>query len=917
MKKQMWMRIISGTLAGVMMMTTFAGCDSKKKEEEDKVSASSVVYNDEGKYTTTITSDKIKLSGVTADNVSVIYKTFDFDGYDKAMEEADDDEEVEREKYYIENKATVNEVKENDGALTVSFTDDKAAENITDFYSIHISKPEAAVGLDVEMPEYTFTSNIDAVSAHAEQTRLTLMLNDSEFAQTVTADNITLYGAFSDMKIESLSSAGKNLTMQLSGKPVKDESSGVYLNGYVEIDREAIANAAAPSVASIPVATQPISFDIASLAVNGEAVTVVMNVYDADLFAGLSAEKVSFEKDVTVTKFEKTGEDKATLTLKVNGVTDKNSAAAVMNGQAVTIGESAITADFAAASFYPVFDYVEKNGENLNFTLMLYSVLGSFAGKLTPDMVSLGDDFSGGKVLSVERTSDLVAKLMISVPANGQSEEALNMNGSLTLKGSALVNEWGDASAQDVSNTRDYTNESMGKAPDGDTVTAINNFLSRFGNVTVDQLKSIGSAVPGAASGFISVLEILGVVESEKAKLDKIYNQICQMSEQLCEINAKLEVAEGKDLGREVSDFYKELGTLESSVRMARGAISDAKNNIDAKEPAPLEYDKNGKCTSSSALQAEWKTYMKLVMAKVRETDSDIFTGLLRDYQSLCAALPRSSTTPGIVDVYDEYMTYCHNFDTAAYSDRENFRTAIRGELLFSTTLLAMYYEYGYANPQNAKHDEIKNMLNDAYEHLDSRPVKKRTDKRVYCYVLGREFKQQMEYSCHSGDKKNRHCAIFNDDGIKRYGDDSVASYKGNGSDFNDNQQKEFIRRMQVRNKTIRQELDDAGFKYSDGKNLSTKVSGVAFYSWKDTSSFDGEPYDWSSRYIPFDYNPQSITYEKLCARKYTYFYKAKNRQKRRTEITTNEDMIAESYKSSKGGGVSANVRFVLNWVFA
>ena len=58
--KKRWKRIISGALAGVMLMTVFAGCSSKEEEKEGiQGSATDMSYNAEGKFTTVVTAEDV------------------------------------------------------------------------------------------------------------------------------------------------------------------------------------------------------------------------------------------------------------------------------------------------------------------------------------------------------------------------------------------------------------------------------------------------------------------------------------------------------------------------------------------------------------------------------------------------------------------------------------------------------------------------------------------------------------------------------------------------------------------------------------------------------------------------------------------------------------------------------------------
>ena len=66
-------RVISLLLAVVLVVGTFAGCGKSDKEETAAITATAVKYSKSGQYTTTVSSKKVDLSGVAADNVEVRY----------------------------------------------------------------------------------------------------------------------------------------------------------------------------------------------------------------------------------------------------------------------------------------------------------------------------------------------------------------------------------------------------------------------------------------------------------------------------------------------------------------------------------------------------------------------------------------------------------------------------------------------------------------------------------------------------------------------------------------------------------------------------------------------------------------------------------------------------------------------------
>ena len=507
-----------------MTAAAFTGCakpsisvEDSETEDTPLISASAVSFSNKGSYKTTVTSDSIDLSEIGAEDVTIRYNVIDKNGYKKAVEKAekdakekaigkafekllsqDSDESKKDEKEeneessdgeeteaieldvqpekvnvdtakFIEVKeAKVTGVKANGDKLELSFQDSDAAENLTGYYDIELKGGDfdnASSQVEVEFKDYKLTPNIKYVVSNDKDIRLTLQLNEGSFADKVEKDDITLSGSFGKMKIKSISSSGKNLTMQLSGTPEIPEGMSAYVDGIVDVSPYAIKNAGTGVRVCIPIELANSYLIPSTLKMNGDKVSVSAELVGVSNDLGkLKPEDFKFEKDVTVTDVKKDSDKQVTLTMTVNGAKDVNSAAAVLDGQKLKIADGdEINVAMCEANFYPVFDYVEKSGSNLKFTVNAYVDGGTVSDSIKPSQIVLGGDFAKGKVESVEKDSDTTAKLTFTVPANGQTVETLNMDGEITMKAGALISQWGKPTSSDSTYLRNYSQESMGR----------------------------------------------------------------------------------------------------------------------------------------------------------------------------------------------------------------------------------------------------------------------------------------------------------------------------------------------------------------------------------------------------------------------------------------------------------------------
>lgn len=184
---------------------------------------------------------------------------------------------------------------------------------------------------------------------------------------------------------------------------------------------------------------------------------------DLLLYGGVKADELTKENvklaGASVEAVDKVDENRVTLTLSVDDVQTANDFAAFVSDKVITLGDFETAVYLTETTFYPIFDYIEDDGDNLRLTLKLYAGSGTFDKSISAGQISFGNGFANAKVESVEldSESDSVAALIITVPANGQTSEEFNINGTVTISADALVNAWGEKSSRDFSYTRDYT----------------------------------------------------------------------------------------------------------------------------------------------------------------------------------------------------------------------------------------------------------------------------------------------------------------------------------------------------------------------------------------------------------------------------------------------------------------------------
>ena len=788
--------------AASILVGAFSGCNSTKNECSERVEskeddvieakAEAVNYNSNGKYTTELTVENAKFTGVESKDIRVAYGAVDKEGLNKAIEENSGDEsKVDYEKYQNIVDAEITDVKvESDTKMVLSFLDEKAAENITSGYSVYIENQKIAAAVEVKFNDFTLTPEVEYVLASDEDTRLTLNLNEGEFSEDISKENITLGGSFKKMEIESLSAAGKNLTMQLKGKPTMVDSAGIYVDGSVTADKKCIANATADVTAKVPVQTEVYQFESDKISVNGSTVTVPLTLIDVVDIDSLTKDSFSFEKSVTVTDCKKDSDTQVTLTMTVDGSADKNSAAAILNDQKVKIRDSfEFTADFVSANFYPVFDYVEQDGDNLKFTLKLYSNSGIFADKLEKNMFTFGKDFEGAQVVSVERTGDSTAELVITVPAKGQTTENLNMDGEVVMAAGSLINRWGDAASEKSVSFRNYAQDSMGKAISAETLDALKKAVSGVGSF-VGKATTVVKGVEVAKT----LLELTGVIESDQEELLKNFKEI---SDKIDSVQSTLDkhtqmIEDLKiDLANLSLDGYNtSLSDLETYIKYVKGYFVDAAKKTVSPDSKELKYKEPGKDASDE----EWKAYGEALLAEIAsnkavydELKSD-FDDLKKLFVSVTNKLAKTDNNNPLY-IFDSICAKTYNFDTTAYPARTAYRIKSEKAINDALNLIMLYYNCLSQTEQCTV--SIEN-YNAAKKQLVERgDIAKPEDEKIYFYVIDKHINNSLWTSS------------------------SKYQY------LTDSQKKEFEKRL--KGKTLKEEFANAGVK-SENKTKGVRL---------------------------------------------------------------------------------------------
>lgn len=756
-------RTIALFMALIMVLGTLTGCSDKNKsqsseestsrsdeEKETEIFAANVKFNKAGKYTTTVTSQKADLSGITADNIEV-RTIVPFSGSDPMTADNEEDNienngtddvkadgadtgaatSLSYEQFYTLT-ANVDSVTANsDGGFDIAFTDELASKYKSGSYLIVFKDIDNTAFVTVEFPEITLTPDVKSMYASDDGIKVTLTLDGSEFCDEVTEDMVFLDNAFSDMTITSLSCSGKNLTLILQGKPARNVA-GAYQWGTIAVMPVAIKDGYTEVCARVNIDLDYAGFDISSLSYSDGRITADIKAYGVVDVNILTKDNISID-GVKIESVNVIDDNTARIIISVEGISSVNDFVDFVNHKQMKLDSYETEIALSQANFYPVFDYVEQDGNYLKLTLKLYIYGGTVDESLNAGSFRFGNAFTNAKVESLSADSDNLVTLVIIVPAGEQNTENFKFYGDITLASGAVTNSWGEKTSTDYTYSREYSGETLGKAVtlNDETLLEIQKY-TRGQNTTFGKICYYGG-VAGQVYGIVKgVLEMTGVVKSEhdkvmdelkdiKGKVENIQADITDIKKDIKEL---INTVNKNELKKRVDEFETMLVDFRSSLNdvksiqkraaldmaLEKAGVAPNYNKID---PEKLDAYVESLCAKylpdvSSMSNDEGAAYNVAVMNYIdkRAKNSsdkqyhpydDKVSLLETNFSRVCGLLGMPADSNPVV-FYDELCSMTYNFDTQTY----NFRKALRATLEYELTeaILALAFHYKVAEDQ-------------------------------------------------------------------------------------------------------------------------------------------------------------------------------------------------------------------------
>lgn len=541
MKTKFGTKLVSLLLCICMLVPMFAACGNKDDEtplsweatEDQVIPLEMEIQNGDSNTTLVLTYGEDIFSSIENEQIKLTV-------YQKAADESAEEAITDREVTNFTAKV--------DNAKQLSVTVPNTEGDWGYLVAVHSSaissgKFGEAWGFDSEVIEeyISYSASISGGYATGDVNPvITVTLENTVAAAGLTKEMITLTGLFEGLEITSVSGSESTITIVTSGTIAAATPffAGVKLaegatNSGVELtaDCEVAYRSAYVKQDSFALASGTLTFDVV---IASDTVTLAVN-------DTLTADGITYTVKAV-------SEDKTTVTLGVaTTASDLDSAIAEINGKTLEIpANKTASANAHTLTIYAIsasvggsVDYIEETAtaNTYSATAILFVKNGVWNGTLTTSDVTLGGDFDGATVTSVTKDGDTY-EIVFTFVKEGLDLEDVSLNGAVTIVANKVKNAWGTTLAEN-----DVTLTYVTGLDRGEKWDAIKAFVdSQKGNFKT--IKTVGGAIGGiasAAGGVVTILELVGVLESTNDKLDNINKQLDALSEQLAETDAKVE----------------------------------------------------------------------------------------------------------------------------------------------------------------------------------------------------------------------------------------------------------------------------------------------------------------------------------------------------------------------------------------
>lgn len=590
-------------------------------------------------------------------------------------------------------------------------------------------------------------SDVSSVANDARGIDTTVTLKGMKFADTVSAEQVKLGGAFAEMTLRTVErKSDTEVRVAADGACAADENSGFIAFAAEAVieekapeqenltDEEKAAKAeleaaekdAFPYSVSIRVAQPKAEVIIENTDNKNAAVTV--NLTDDTFKNNISPEHFTVavgEKTLSVASAERKDDANCLLTFAENA----NEAFASLEDGSLKISADALACNKELSCAFGIYDaalsakadFVEEQGDGFVVTTVIRVANGTFAD-IDASSVTVGGDL--GETLSFEKTSASELTLKNTVKKDGATLENIEIEATVSIKGIYAKTLWG-AEKSDAEISLDYHATEEKKE-----------LLAVETSLVFDLIKT-GILALATEAGSVGAKRIFSFIDEDSFE-DETAKELSKLNEYLRSMDAKWTAALG-ELNLQLSIMSDKLGkndcsralddfdTLADRIRSLVLHLKNKKKAVDSAKKGTPEYEK----AAAEYVKAVEKESSK-IYTEAHLLGSKILSG-------------SAGLTSGIIGTYDEMLSYIYNFDVQTYDLKENFRVFVLSLYLEAYDEAVLYYEL--TDPENQLLRDLKSQMTKLNAAMKNIEVVRRADKDdyVYCYALGKEVKRFVE----------------------------------------------------------------------------------------------------------------------------------------------------------------------------
>lgn len=670
--------------------------------------------------------------------------------------------------------------------------------------------PEDAVAKGV-------TSSLETVPQDAEAFETVLTLSGGEWKENISAAQIQLTGAFSDMTVKTLErlDAGQ---VKLVAEGTIDQAQGdggicVLTDGVVDLvappEPEGVTpeestqelSPEEPVFASAYIPVQRPRVEVTVEAAGGEKAQILLTL-EADTFAQtLTPELFTLQGEgelPQVSSVERTGEDTCVLTFA--GTPDQvfsqlQQSVLVIAGAALTSGKDLETGlAVQDAQLSATVDFVEEGEEGFLATVFLDVSNGTLHDLGETDILPGGEIV---RVESVSKESDRRLVLEVLVSQAGAELDTLSFDGTLSIPGQWGTTLWGTERENILVDV--HYDASAGEKELLAVETSLVYDLLKTG------VKSLASSI--GQKGGARLMEAINSdmfgdkTAQELVQLNTYLQQMdAKWSGALSQLNAHVAILADKIGQSNCSRILDEYDTLANRLKATVLHLEKKKEEVDAAKPGTPEYE--------AAAQA-------YVTAVDRESCKIYSDAYVLGQKILSGSAGLSS---GVVGSYDEMLSLIYNFDVQTYDLKEEFRVLTLSLYLAAYDQAVLYYQI--TEPDNRLLTELQNQMVSVSQLIDQMDVERRTDENAFCYAAGKTV--QLFVSWIGGNGTNSQFNAITSE---------IAA--------------QMIARAEYRGTTLGADLDAAGFYSVTDKSSYTGGSSILLVDIVQSSNLTSKKREW------------------------------------------------------------------------